>query len=535
MEILKKLLEEKLNYSLNRLENRNKTEQDDLKYCNQEYSKLLKKVCSIKIINPHSKNIHIIKKIVNKKGLRDLSADNAIHNKSKYNSKTLNTSNHNSIKYKTNRDLKSINISKKHISKSPDITIHKKPKIKKGEIPSYMKNTASNESKHNKKEINSVYNRYKKNNEIKEKYRAKTPDIKKYNKKYKINNNKVNNEEENISSYEIDNVLNNKSKMNSNVSNNINEKKIKNQISNTDFLKDVNTKDFIINTRISENNINNLENNMISNGNFNNILFEHGEFIKSNIYKDILFLISSFLDIKSKVCYFLMIKKFIPYAIPCIKELFQNFNKINNISESEQISDKIRKIKLKYSNEQLNTEKKFEISLSASRALELLNENLYKKIFKEKLISPKNEILIIYRIFFILLNEKEIINITDDIEFFKKISDYFLNKNSEYKLGNLFKDKIELFDLSPQNIFKIKKLIKNHEEKLNRTYYSKICGTTSLVVFLIKEILEFCGIIEDDKKNNPYILLKYYEYCQNAENKVNQIIEDLKLKECEEI
>ncbi len=527
MEIIKKLLEEKLNYSLNRLENRNKTEENDLKYCNQESDKLLKKIFSIKIINPHSKSINTFKKNVSKKALRDLSADTAIHNKSKYNSKTLITSNQNSIKFKTNKDLKIINISKKHISKSPDISIHKKSKIKKD---------TTNESKYNKKEINNVYNKHKKNNDIKEKFRAKTPDTKKFNKKYKRNNNKINNKEENISTSEVNNVLNNKSKMNSNVSNNIDDIKIKKiQISNTDFLKDVNTKDFIINTRISENNINNLENNMISNGNFNNILFEHGEFIKSNIYKDILFLISSFLDIKSKVCYFLMIKKFIPYAIPCIKELFQNFNKINNISESEQISDKIRKIKLKYSNEQLNTEKKFELSLSASRALELLNENLYKKIFKEKLISPKNEILIIYRIFFILLNEKEIINTTDDKEFFKKISDYFLNKNSEYKLGNLFKDKIELFDLSPQNIFKIKKLIKNHEEKLNRTYYSKICGTTSLVVFLIKEILEFCGIIEDDKKNNPYILLKYYEYCQNAENKVNQIIEDLKLKECEEI
>ena len=534
MEILKKLLEEKLNYSLNRLEIRNKNEQNDLKYCNQEYNKLLKKVFSIKIV-PHSKNINILKKNVSKKGLRDLSADNAIHNKLKFNSKTLNTSHRGSIKYKVIKDLNHSNISKKHISKSPDISIYKKPKIKKGEIPNYMKNTASNETKYNKKEINSVYNRYKKNNDMKEKYRAKTPEVKKLNKKYKRNTNKVNNEEDNFSTYDVNNNLTNKSKMNSNISNSIDEKKIKNQISNTDFLKDVNTKDFIINTRISENNINNLENNMISNGNINNILFEHGEFIKSNIYKDILFLISSFLDIKSKVCYFLMIKKFIPYAIPCIKELFQNFNKINNISESEQISDKIRKIKLKYSNEQLNTEKKFEISLSASRALELLNENLYKKIFKEKLVSPKNEIIIIYRIFFILINEKEITNITNDIEFFKKISDYFLNINSEYKLGNLFKEKIDLFDLSPQNIFKIKKLINKHKEKINKTYYSKICGTTSLVVFMIEEILNFCGVIEDEKKNNPYILLKYYEHCQNVEDKVNQIIQDLKLKECEEI
>ena len=87
MEILKKLLEEKLNYSLNRLENRNKTEENDLKYCNQESDKLLKKIFSIKIINPHSKSINTFKKNVSKKALRDLSADTAIHNKSKYKNK----------------------------------------------------------------------------------------------------------------------------------------------------------------------------------------------------------------------------------------------------------------------------------------------------------------------------------------------------------------------------------------------------------------------------------------------------------------
>jgi hypothetical protein len=230
-----------------------------------------------------------------------------------------------------------------------------------------------------------------------------------------------------------------------------------------------------------------------------------------------------------------MIKKFIPNAIPFIKELYQNFKNINKISESEQISDKIRKIKLKYTNEQLSTEKNFEISLSTSRALELLNEDLYKKIFKEKLISPKNEIIMIYRIFFILINEKEITNTIDDTEFFKKISDYFLNKNNNFKLGELFKEKLKQFDVSPENIYKIKKITFNNIEKINSKYYSKICGTTSLVAFMIKDIAEFCGVIEDDKKNNPYILLKYYEYCQNVENKVNQFIQKLKLKECEEI
>lgn len=72
----------------------------------------------------------------------------------------------------------------------------------------------------------------------------------------------------------------------------------------------------------------------------------------------------------------------------------------------------------------------FAIGRSAAKALELLNQEKYKDLFKKE-ATPQEDILIPYRIYFTLLNKKDII-CKEDSEFWKECSKYFL---SEPKTG----------------------------------------------------------------------------------------------------
>ena len=55
------------------------------------------------------------------------------------------------------------------------------------------------------------------------------------------------------------------------------------------------------------------------------------------------------------------------------------------------------------------------------------------------------------------------------------------------------------FDFSEENLVKITKIIGNREKKITPTFYSKTCGTTGLIIFLVKDAMEYAGIIIDKK------------------------------------
>lgn len=71
----------------------------------------------------------------------------------------------------------------------------------------------------------------------------------------------------------------------------------------------------------------------------------------------------------------------------------------------------------------------FTLTRGAVKAVELLNENIYNKIFVEG-NNPADEIKLIYRIYFQLLNNKEISGIQDNKEFWKECSSYFLREGN---------------------------------------------------------------------------------------------------------
>ena len=71
-----------------------------------------------------------------------------------------------------------------------------------------------------------------------------------------------------------------------------------------------------------------------------------------------------------------------------------------------------------------------------------------------------------------------------------------------------------------KNIYEIYTLIENNLNKIIPSYFSKICGTTGLFVFFIKDVLDFLGITNNS--NNSFatfnIMIDYLN------EKINRLI-----------
>ena len=65
------------------------------------------------------------------------------------------------------------------------------------------------------------------------------------------------------------------------------------------------------------------------------------------------------------------------------------------------------------------------------------------------------------------------------------------------------------------------------KKKINPNYFSKICGTTGLLIFLIKDTLEYCGVIINDKKTQPARILDNLLYYKNTIDTLAQYIDYL--------
>ncbi len=67
--------------------------------------------------------------------------------------------------------------------------------------------------------------------------------------------------------------------------------------------------------------------------------------------------------------------------------------------------------------------------------------------------------------------------------------------------------------------------------KINPTYFSKNCSTTGLFAFLVKDVLEYCGLINNEKRsqikkifnNNVYFLDNLNIKINKIENQIEYI------------
>lgn len=164
--------------------------------------------------------------------------------------------------------------------------------------------------------------------------------------------------------------------------------------------------------------------------------------------------------------------------------------------------------------------KNFVLSKGATKSIELLNETIMNKIFKQT-NTPRNDILFIYKVFFQLINNS-MKDLNNKDEFWENCRQYFLN-DGKGKIGDFLKDKINnnKIDISDENLYKLYKLVKNKLHIITPSYFNKVCSTTALITFYLKDILIFLGISmeKEDIKQNGY--WTYLNILNSIDKKIN--------------
>ena len=244
----------------------------------------------------------------------------------------------------------------------------------------------------------------------------------------------------------------------------------------------------------------------------------------------ILSTILQYLSFKNKIN-FLSINKFlskerISLLINKKDEIFL----ILHLKENETIDDKIKKLKNLSNNNNkgsfLNKLKEFKLSKDAINNLKLLNNSQIIKLFKENQIDNNKiaEINIIYKVLLLLFREKKLVEISDDIIFWKNCCKYFFEKSEDGKIGNYIINQSKNFCFDHKTINLIEFVLIGNKNNIINGYYDKLCKTTELILPLIKQALEYCGVIYTDKKNNLNKILDNLQYNQMLINKLDNII-----------
>ena len=68
-------------------------------------------------------------------------------------------------------------------------------------------------------------------------------------------------------------------------------------------------------------------------------------------------------------------------------------------------------------------------------------------------------------------------------------------------------------------------MIKSYKDTIYPSYYSKICGTTGLIVFILKDALEYCGVLVNEKRTP---IKRIYENLIKEKEKINKLNDMLK-------
>ena len=219
----------------------------------------------------------------------------------------------------------------------------------------------------------------------------------------------------------------------------------------------------------------------------------------------------------------------------CINDLleFKNISKYFNILFKKYIIQFLEKDKQYFIQKKNNLDIKnippnlsindFSLSKGSMKAINLLKEPNINLIFYEDL-PPNDDRIIIYRIFFQLINHPyKYIPKDKKAEFWKKCQNFF-SVEIKGKAGELIQKTVDEknINIEGNNLYKIYKLVYKNMDKIYPTYYSKICGTTGLFTFIIKDILDFVGI-SNDKKIQSRAYWTYSKIIDSIENKINHM------------
>ena len=238
--------------------------------------------------------------------------------------------------------------------------------------------------------------------------------------------------------------------------------------------------------------------------------------------------ILQFLTKKEKLELFSCNKTLAKLNIHILNDAISSYKKAYEILIGETIDDKIKQLYEKYTREELNEPiKNFELSRGAIKAIGLLEDELYMRLFIRPVQEKQlDEIVVIYRIFCTFLGKVELTQINNDKIFWEKFSNFVLDSKGDKKLSQFCTESVNKFIFDNKNILKVKEMAVDISEKLKPKYWSKICPTTGFFAFIIKDIVEYTGIIED-KKTQPSRIKANYIYVKGLFEQMNKFVKFL--------
>ena len=260
-----------------------------------------------------------------------------------------------------------------------------------------------------------------------------------------------------------------------------------------------------------------------------NNIFEHINIIKKyfkltrvQILEQNFLIINSFLREEEQFIFSELCK---PLMMKYIVDLCQNME--NEIAHYEKL---LKKIKDKYKEEEIYNNPSFDFLYSRNfiKAFELLNKSYYVELFRLRTPIPKNKILLVYIIFMNIVKNYRIDifnSINNKEKFWNKLCEFFIRESVD---GEYFGDLIKFLlikqsDFSLENIINLKELVNNYSNNLYPVNYSKESPTTGIFVYLIRELLEFTGVIESDKTSPYHKNTLYNFFIKNLNNKINKL------------
>ena len=192
-----------------------------------------------------------------------------------------------------------------------------------------------------------------------------------------------------------------------------------------------------------------------------------------------------------------------------------------NLKKDETLEKKINEIKNLFSEEDLSQRKKFEITQETRELIKKMNNEEYIDELKNFKTNDKaNEnINIIFKILFIFLGEENIYITKNNDIFWKKCLHYFDEKCSG-KIGDFLLQKIPFFKFDTKEFNRIENLLKeNKTEIINEMKQN----TNYLIIPLIKESLEYFGIIFSQQKTEGSLYIKILRKNQIIINYLNNL------------
>ena len=190
--------------------------------------------------------------------------------------------------------------------------------------------------------------------------------------------------------------------------------------------------------------------------------------------------------------------------------------------EQNQINDIISKLNIEKIPDREGIEN-LVLSKGSKKAIQLLNEAQLNNLFKDDKI-PIDDIILIYRIYFQIINHSFALIAKTDIEKFWENCKYYFRNEQNGNTGDILVDIIDnkKLEVNGNNLYQVYNLVKGNWNKILPNYFSSVCGTTGLFAFIIKDILEFLGLtFKIKKKGNAY--WTYSDIIEAIKEKINYL------------